>query len=293
MSRKRVMATFFGLGAMGVPMAKTLRRANRLTGVWNRTPARTRAFATETGVAGFTALEEAVSSAPVLILCVRQDEDLWELIERMMPALAPGQIVVDCSTVAPQTARRVETRLATRAVGFLDCPVSGGTEGALRGKLTLFVGGDPALLETVRPLIRALGPQITHFGPAGSGQAAKAVNQLMLAGINQAVSEALAFAEVEGLPLEPLIEALSHGAAQSWFLSHRGPNMVAGRYPLGFKMALHAKDLRICQAMAAHQGVQLPLIEMTLHHYERLPERADEDLSALFVLKRALFRKNG
>ncbi|EQD60392.1 6-phosphogluconate dehydrogenase NAD-binding protein [mine drainage metagenome] len=292
MSRKRVMATFCGLGAMGWPMALTLSRARRLAGVWNRTGSRTRAFESETGARGYPTLEEALGSAPVLILCVRQDEDLLELIERMMPALTPGQIVVDCSTVAPSTARKVHARLATRAVGFLDCPVSGGTEGAAQGKLTLFAGGDPALLDMVGPLLRSLGPNVTHFGDVGQGQAAKAANQLMLAGINQAVSEALAFAQAEGLPLTRLIEALSHGAAASWFLTHRGPNMAADRYPLGFKMSLHAKDLGICQAMASRHGVQLPLAEMTLHHYRRLPERADEDLSALFVLKHALFAKD-
>ncbi len=292
MSRKRVMATFFGLGAMGWPMAQTLHRAHRLCGAWNRTPERTRAFAAKTGAQGFEALEEAQASAPVLILCVRQDEDLLELIDRMMPNLAPGQTVVDCSTVAPQTARDVHARLASRAVGFLDCPVSGGTEGAARGALTLFVGGDPELLNRIRPLLKALGPNVTHMGEVGQGQAAKAVNQLMLAGINQAVSEALAFAQAEALPLKELIEALSHGAAQSWFLTHRGPNLVATNYPLGFKMSLHAKDLGICQAMAASHGVQLPLAEMTLHHYRRLPERQDQDLSALFELKRALFRKD-
>ncbi|MHB1544644.1 MAG: NAD(P)-dependent oxidoreductase [Gammaproteobacteria bacterium] len=286
------MATFFGLGAMGWPMAATLYRARRLVGVWNRTHARTQAFTSDTGAQGFATLEEAVGSAPVLILCVRQDEDLLALIERMMPTLAPGQIIVDCSTVAPATAREAHARLHSRAVGFLDCPVSGGTEGAGRGALTLFVGGDPDLLGTVRPLLKALGPNITHLGAVGQGQAAKAVNQLMLAGINQAVSEALAFAQAEGLPLPSLIEALSHGAAQSWFLTHRGPNMVANRYPLGFKMSLHAKDLVICQAMASRHAVQLPLAEMTRLHYQRLPERADEDLSALFVLKRALFEKD-
>ncbi len=292
MSKRRVMATFFGLGAMGWPMAATLERARRLSGAWNRTLLRTRAFTEATGARGYESLEEAVGSAPVLILCVRQDEDLLELIGRMKPALAPGQIVVDCSTVAPETARKAHRELESCAVGFLDCPVSGGTEGAAAGRLTLFVGGDARLLHTIRPLLRALGPHVTHLGAVGQGQAAKAVNQLMLAGINEAVSEALAFAEAEGLPLESLIEALSQGAAQSWFLTHRGPAMAANRFPLGFKMALHAKDLGICQAMAARHLVQLPLAEMTLHHYRRLPERAEEDLSALFVLKRALFEKN-
>jgi 3-hydroxyisobutyrate dehydrogenase len=139
--------------------------------------------------------------------------------------------------------------------------------------------------------LAALGRTVAHFGPVGAGQAAKAVNQIMVAGINQAVSEALAFAHAEGLPLDQLIETLGQGAAASWFLSNRGPNMLRGTYPLGFKVRLHEKDLEICQRMAQRHGVRLPVVEMTLVHYKRLLATAaqDEDISSLYRLKAALF----
>ncbi len=286
-------ASFIGLGAMGGPMAATLARAGHLAGAWNRSPARAEIWGREHGARVFTTLVEVARAAPVIILCVSRDADVLELVDRLLPHLASGQIVIDCSTTAPETARSAGLRFRVKGVSFLDCPVSGGTEGAAAGTLTLFVGGEAEIVERARPLLAALGSRITHLGPTGQGQAAKAVNQLMLAGINQAVAEALAFAASENLPLPELIAALSQGAAASWFLTRRGPYMAERNYPLGFKMALHAKDLRICRDMAARQGVQLPLVEMTLHHYDRLLERSEQDLSALFELKRALFETKG
>jgi 3-hydroxyisobutyrate dehydrogenase len=286
-----IQASFIGLGAMGGPMAATLARSGHLAGAWNRSSGRAEAWGRTHGTRVFATLAEVACAAPVVFLCVSRDADVLELVGSLLPHLVPGQIVIDCSTTAPQTARTAALRLRSAGVAFLDCPVSGGTEGAAAGTLTLFVGGDPATVERVRPLLASLGSRITHLGPTGQGQAAKAVNQLMLAGINQAVSEALAFAVAEKLPLPELIDALSHGAAASWFLAHRGPRMAERHYPLGFKMALHAKDLRICRDMAAQHGVQLPLAEMTLHHYDRLPGCAEQDLAALFELKRALFEK--
>ncbi len=286
-------ASFIGLGAMGGPMAATLARAGRLAGAWNRSPERAEVWGREQGARVFTTLAEAARAAPVIILCVSRDADVLELVDRLLPHLDSGQTVIDCSTTAPETARSAASRLQARGVSFLDCPVSGGTEGAAAGTLTLLVGGEAEIVEHARPLLETLGSRVTHLGPTGQGQAAKAVNQLMLAGINQAVSEALAFAACEKLPLPELIAALSQGAAASWFLSRRGPRMAERNYPLGFKMALHAKDLRICRDMAARQGVQLPLVEMTLHHYDRLPDRSEQDLSALFELKRALFENKG
>ncbi len=136
-----------------------------------------------------------------------------------------------------------------------------------------------------------MGRAVTHFGPSGAGQAAKATNQIMCAGIIQAVAEAMAFAKAEDLPLEALIETLGKGAGASWYFVNRAPNIVRGSYPAGFRVQLHEKDLRICRDMAARHGVQLPVIEMTLVHYRRLIElgHGDEDISTLFRLKDAMF----
>jgi len=213
------------------------------------------------------------------------------VIEALLPTVLPNTIVVDCSTVSADTARSAAHRLRERKAAFLDAPVSGGVEGARDGTLAVMVGGDADAFERARPVLAAMGRTVTHFGASGAGQAAKATNQIMCAGIIQAVAEAMAFAKSEELPLDRLIETLGKGAGSSWYFVNRAPNIVRDSYPAGFRVRLHEKDLKICRAMAARHGVQLPLIEMTLVHYRRLIEQGhgDEDISTLFRLKDALF----
>lgn len=281
---------FIGLGAMGLPMALNLHRAGLLVGAWNRSPGKAAALAAETGTMAAATPAALAAECDVLVTCVSADEDLLEVIDAVAPALPAGAVVVDCSTVAAATAREAAARLAATGAGFLDCPVSGGTEGALAGTLSIMIGGDEAHLAKARPALEAMGGSLVHMGPVGAGQAAKATNQIMVAGINQAVTEALAFGRAQGLPMDKLIAALEKGAAGNWFLSRRGPTMIRGEYPLGFKVGLHAKDLEICRRMAAELGVKLPVVEMTLVHYARLPaQSAEEDISALFRLKSDMF----
>ena len=284
---------FVGLGAMGQPMARNLHRAGLLAAVWNRSAAKAQAFSAETGVAAAGSLAELAEICEAVVTCVSADADVLAVTDALGASLAAGAVVMDCSTVAADTAREAAARLAARDAEFLDCPVSGGTEGARDGTLSIMVGGEAAALQRARPVLEALGRNIVHMGPAGAGQAAKATNQIMVAGINQAVTEALAFGQAQGLPMDRLIAALEKGAAANWFLSHRGPTMVEGRYPLGFKVALHAKDLEICRRMAEADGARLPLIEMTLKHYARLLEAGstEEDISALFRLKSDMFAR--
>ena len=284
---------FVGLGAMGLPMARNLHRAGLLAAVWNRSAAKAQAFSADTGVAAAGSLAELAEVCEAVVTCVSADADVLAVTDALVESLAAGAIVMDCSTVAADTAREAAARLAARGAGFLDCPVSGGTEGARDGTLSIMVGGETAALQRARPVLEVLGRNIVHMGPAGAGQAAKATNQIMVAGINQAVTEALAFGRAQGLPMDRLIAALEKGAAANWFLSHRGPTMVEGQYPLGFKVALHAKDLEICRRMAEADGARLPLIEMTLKHYARLLDAGstDEDISALFRLKSDMFAR--
>jgi 3-hydroxyisobutyrate dehydrogenase len=284
---------FIGLGAMGLPMARNLHRAGLLAGAWNRTRGRAELLATETGVPAAASPAELAAGCDVVVSCVSADADLLEVIGAIAPALPPGAVVVDCSTVAAGTARQAAALLAAHGAAFLDCPVSGGTEGAIHGTLSIMAGGDAAALERARPALEAMGGSIAHMGPVGAGQAAKATNQIMVAGINQAVTEALAFAQAQGLPMDKLIPALEKGAAGNWFLSRRGPTMIRGDFPLGFKVELHAKDLEICRRMAAELGVKLPVVEMTLLHYTRLPaSSAEQDISALFLLKSSMFSQD-
>jgi 3-hydroxyisobutyrate dehydrogenase len=282
---------FVGLGAMGEPMAANLQRAGMLDVVWNRSPGRSAAFAASHAVTVAEDLASLAGRCDVVVLCVSADTDLLQCVDVLSENCAAGALVLDCSTVAAATAREAAARLATATIGFCDCPVSGGTEGARAGSLSIMVGGSEADFARARPILDVMGAHVSHIGTVGSGQATKATNQIMVAGVNQAVSEAMAFARAEGLPLDKVAEALSHGAAASWFLKFRAPNMIRGEYPLGFKVALHEKDLEICRVMAEAHGVKLPLVEMTLVHYSRLPrnDREEQDISSLFRIKDAMF----
>lgn len=284
-------AGFIGLGAMGLPMARNLHRAGLLHAVWSRTPEKALAFVTETGCRACADPADLARACDTIVICVSADADLLAVVDALGDGLRPGMLVIDCTTTSADAAREADARLRPLGVDFLDCPVTGGTEGARQGTLAILAGGDEAAFQRARPVLDALGSTVVRFGPVGAGQAAKAVNQIMVAGIAQAVTEALAFAQAEGLPLMPLIETLSKGAAGSWFLEKRGPNAVKGEYPLGFKVRLHQKDLEICRRMAERHGVRLPIVEMTLLHYRRLLANAeqDEDISSLFRLKAALF----
>ena len=272
-------AGFIGLGAMGRGMARNLHRAGLLHGVWNRTPAPAAELAAELGCVAAANPAQLAAACDVIVLCVSADGDVLDVVDAMAPALRPGSIVIDCSTVSAATAREAARRLAARSVEFLDAPVSGGVEGARDGTLAIMVGGARDAFERAQP------------GQSGSGQAAKATNQIMCAGIIQAVGEAMAFAKAEGLPLEALIDTLGKGAGSSWYFVNRAPNMVRGSYPPGFRVRLHEKDLRICHDMAERHGVQLPVVEMTLLHYRKLIEQGhgDEDISTIFRLKDAMF----
>jgi 3-hydroxyisobutyrate dehydrogenase len=282
---------FIGLGAMGMGMARNLHRAGMLTALWNRTASKARTLAAETQTVAVPAPAELVAHCDVIVMCVSADADVLAVIDALLPVVKPNTLVVDCSTISAETARSATHRLRERGADFLDAPVSGGVEGARDGTLAIMVGGDSAAFDRARPILETMGKTITHFGPSGSGQAAKATNQIMCAGVIQAVAEAMAFAKSQDLPLDKLIETLGKGAGSSWYFVHRAPNIVKDSYPAGFRVRLHEKDLKICRAMAARFGVQLPLIEMTLVHYRRLIEQGhgDEDISTLFRLKDALF----
>lgn len=202
--------------------------------------------------------------------------------------LKPGAIVIDHSTVARDTALEAARRLAQRDIGFIDAPVSGGVEGARNGKLSVMVGGDAVQVERARPALEASAARVTHLGGVGSGQAAKAVNQILVAGINEAVCEGLALAEKLGLDPAKLIPTLGAGAAANWFLEKRGATMLRSEFAPGFKCAHMLKDLRIVQGMAQAAGVRHPVVDQGIADYAELVEqgRGDEDTSALIRLKR-------
>ena len=282
---------FIGLGAMGQHMARNLRRAGLLTGVWNRTTSKSEALASETGCRAFGSPAALAADSEFIFTCVSADDDLLSVVEALLPGLRKGTIVIDCSTVAADTARKAAARLATVGAALLDCPVSGGVEGAKNATLAIMCGGETAIFERARPVLAALGKTVALLGPTGAGQATKATNQILCAGVIQVVAEAMAFAQAEGLPLEQVIEVLGKGAGSSWYFVHRAPFMARGEYPAGFRVRLHDKDLRICRDMAARHGATLPVVESTLADYKRLLEagHGDEDISTIFRLKTPLF----
>ncbi len=277
-------AGMIGLGAMGLGMARNLAKAGYLTAVYNRTVAKTAEFTVEV----FDSPEALAAEVDIVLICVSADQDVLSVIEAIALTIKPGAIVVDMSTVSSATAKKAATILAEKQVVFLDAPVSGGTEGAKNGTLAMMVGGDVAALEKAMPVLEAMAARIIHMGATGSGQATKAVNQIMGAGINQAVTEALAFAQTQGLAMDKVIDVISGGASGNWFLQHRGSTMTKGTFVPGFKVALHHKDLKICQVMAAQTEALIPLVDMTVISYEQLMAEGygDEDISALYRLKK-------
>ena len=276
---------------MGAHMARSLKRAGLLTGVWNRTADKARALAAELHCLAFASLTELAGNCEAVVICVSADEDLRAVVADLEPGMSPNMIVMDCSTVSAVTARALHTELAALGVGFLDCPVSGGVEGARLASLAIMVGGDEPVFRRAQPILEAMGKNVAYLGASGAGQAAKATNQIMCAGIIQDVGEAMAFAHAEGLPLDRLIELLGKGAGSSWYFVNRAPYMAHNSFPAGFRVRLHAKDLRICRDMAARHGAKLPVVESTLVQYAELIIQGfgDEDISSIYRLKSALF----
>jgi len=273
-----------GLGAMGLGMARNLAKAGFLTAVYNRTTAKTLEFK----VATYDLPEALAAEVDIVLICVSADQDVIGLVEAIAKTIKSGSIVVDLSTVSSDTAQKAAAILLKKEVNFLDAPVSGGVEGAKNGTLAMMVGGNVKALEKARPALEAIAKRIIHIGDTGSGQATKAANQIMCAGINQAVTEALAFGQAQGLEMEKVINVISGGASGNWFLAHRGSTMTQGTFAPGFKLALHHKDLKICQTMAAQSDIAIPLADMTVINYEQLMNDGygDEDISALYRLKK-------
>ena len=279
---------FIGLGAMGAPMAGHLHAHGLLRAVANRTHAKAVALAAGLGVAAPATLSELAASCNVIALCVTADADVLASVDALAPHLAAGSVVIDHSTVAPATAKEAAARLAGVGAHFLDAPVSGGVEGAKNGKLSVMVGGDAAVLERVRPVLEAYALRVTHLGAVGAGQATKAVNQVLVAGIAQAVCEGLALGEALGLDPERLIPTLGAGAAGNWFLEKRGASMLRDEFAVGFKLALLHKDLAIVDGIAAQAGTDRSVIGKSLADYATLMAQGhgDDDISGLIRLKR-------
>jgi 3-hydroxyisobutyrate dehydrogenase len=289
---QRGNVAFLGLGTMGAAMAANLARAGFAVTGWNRTAGRGGELA-ELGVTMADTPAAAVGDAPVVVICVSDTPDVEAVLfgpDGVVDGARPGTLVVDCSTIAPSGSWGFAARLAERGLRLVDAPVSGGSEGARNATLTIFVGGDAADVEHARPVLSAMGRTITHVGPIGAGQAVKAVNQVILAGAYLGVAEGIVLAIKAGLDVEQVVGALGGGAAQSWVLANRSGRMLDNDYPLGFKVALHRKDLGIALDLAAQLGAVLPVSALAAQLETGLiaAGHGDDDMSALARTIRSL-----
>ncbi|MFI5261252.1 MAG: NAD(P)-dependent oxidoreductase [Candidatus Limnocylindrales bacterium] len=274
-----------GLGTMGAAMAANLARAGFPLTVWNRTAARAEPLRAQ-GAAVAGSARELAAAVDVVVCCLSDTPDVAAVLfgpDGVAAGARSGSLVIDCSTISPSATREFGERLAARGVTLVDAPVSGGSEGAQQATLTIMVGGDPDAVTRARPILAAMGRTITHMGPLGDGQATKAVNQVIISGTYMGVAEGLVLAMQAGLDVEKVVTALSGGAAQSWVLANRSGRMIANDYPLGFKVALHRKDLAIALDLAREVGASLPVAGLTAEIENGLTRRGpgDDDMSAV------------
>jgi len=280
-----VRVGFVGLGTMGGAMAANVARAGHAVTAWNRTPGRAAELA-HVGIELAPTAAAAAAASELVVTIVSDTPDVEAVLfgpDGVAAGAKAGTLVLDMSTISPSATKSFAARLGEQDVTMLDAPVSGGSEGAKQGTLSIFVGGDARDLERARPVLEAMGTTITHLGPVGSGQAAKAVNQVILAGGYLGVAEGIVLALKAGLDVEALVQALSGGAAQSWVLQNRSGRMIDNDYPLGFKVALHRKDLGIALQLARETGAFLPATALVETMEAALMGRGhgDEDVSAV------------
>jgi len=286
-----------GLGTMGGAMVANLARAGFAVTAWNRTAGRAGELE-ELGVVIAASPAALAAGVDIILVCVSDTPDVAAVLfdaDGVAAGAAAGSLVIDCSTIDPAASRGFAARLAAQGIGFVDAPVTGGSEGARNATLAILVGGEPTDVERARPVLGAIGRTVTHFGPVGAGQAAKAVNQVILAGTYLGVAEGLVLAIKSGLNPEQVVAALSTGAAQSWVLANRSGRMLANEYPLGFRVALHLKDLGIALAMARETGAALPVAALAAQLEAGLVAggHADDDMSALARSIRSLSALEG
>jgi 3-hydroxyisobutyrate dehydrogenase-like beta-hydroxyacid dehydrogenase len=264
---------FVGIGSMGSGMAANLVRAGHRVVVWNRTRERAEAVR---GAEVATSPAELARECRVVMICVSDTPDVEEVVtgdEGLLEALAPGTLIIDHSTISPHTTRRLADLVVERGATWLDAPVSGGPEGAVQGTLSIMVGGDPGDVERARPYLGAYGAKVIHVGPVGSGQMVKLVNQILVVVNQLAASEALLFAQMGGLELEPTLDAVVGGAAGSWMLANRGPQMIVRDWTPGFTIDLQQKDLRLVLEAADQIGAPLPGTALVFQLYRALQAR--------------------
>ncbi len=276
---------FIGLGTMGAPMAANVARAGFELTVWNRSPGRDTELRT-LGAHCVTTPARVAAASDIVILCVTDSPQVDEVVfgaDGLIEDLRSRALVIDCSTISPLRTQEFAARVGEHEIGWIDAPVSGGSEGAQRATLAIMVGGDDVDVARAHPVLSAMGTTITHVGSVGAGQWTKAINQVILAGTYLGVAEGITLGLKAGLDMEKVVTALSGGAAGSWILQNRSGRMIDDDYPLGFKISLHRKDLAIALDLAARTGSDLPVAALAATFEDELIAQGfgDDDNSAL------------
>ena len=285
-------AGFLGLGVIGGPMAGRLAARAQLA-VWNRTRAKADAFAAQHGARVAATPRDAAAGAEVVLTCLPTSAEVEQLLggpDGLEAGLAPGALLLDCTSGDPATSRRIGSRLAGRDVAFADCPVSGGTSGAEAGTLTVMVGGDEATFVRAQPVLEPFGRRIEHMGPVGTGHAMKAVNNALLAVNLQAVGEGLAALVKAGVPARKAVDVLNASSGRSFVSESLVPDRVlTGRWPQTFRLALLEKDIRIALGLLDETGVPGPVLHLVGEIFRQaravLGEEADH-VEALRLIER-------
>jgi 3-hydroxyisobutyrate dehydrogenase len=276
---------FIGMGTMGAPMALNILNAGYDVVVHNRHRDKETPLIKK-GASRAATPAEAAESADIVIICVSDTPDVKTIVlgdNGIIRGAKKDTIVVDMSTISPSATRQIAMALAEKKIRMIDAPVSGGSEGARNGTLAIMVGGDPDDVETARPVLSAMGKTITHVGPIGSGQVTKAINQVVIAATYLGVAEGMTLGLKAGLDMEKVVAAIAGGAAGSWILDNRSAFMIKNDYPLGFRVRLHAKDLKIALEAARELGAALPVTALVDQIESGLIGRGygDEDVSAM------------
>ena len=263
---------FIGLGIMGQGMARNILQAGFQLTVWNRTASKMDPLQAEGAATALNPAEVAAAS-DVVVICVSDTPDVEAVIRGeggVLEGARPGSLVIDCSTISPLVTRQLAALLAEKQVAMLDAPVSGGSEGAAQGTLSIMVGGAEGDFQRAMPVLQAMGQKITHVGSNGAGQTVKLVNQILVVGHAMALSEALLFAQAGGVDLQKTLEAVSAGAAGSWMLSQRGPQVIRRDWRPGFTIDLQQKDVRLVLGEDHEMGTPLPATALIHQLYRTL-----------------------
>ena len=281
--------SFIGLGVMGYPMAGHLHKNGYNVTVYNRTEAKAKNWVNEYGGQMGKTPAEASKDAQVVFICVGRDEDIIEVMESHEGILSnakEGMIIVDHTTASAEIARIYFEKLLKLNIGFLDAPISGGQAGAQNGVLSIMIGGAAKDFETVNPVLQSYGKAIELIGSSGSGQIAKMINQICIAGLVQGLSEAMAFGKKANVDMEKVLSVISKGAAQSWQMENRYRTMLDGKFDYGFAVDWMRKDLSICFNEAIKNGASLPITKIVDNYYAEVQKNGGNrfDTSSLMTL---------